>query len=57
MARYTTLAQYTLRKVRIHFREIGYIYDVTVPGDLVAMHRKLHLFDIDIPGKFKFKVN
>jgi omega-amidase len=26
-----------------------------VPGELVAMHRKVHLFDIDIPGKIKFK--
>ena len=25
-------------------------------GELVAMHRKIHLFDIDIPGKIKFKV-
>jgi predicted amidohydrolase len=25
-------------------------------GELVATHRKVHLFDIDIPGKFKFKV-
>ncbi|KAJ7576831.1 carbon-nitrogen hydrolase [Mycena floridula] len=24
-------------------------------GNLVAMHRKVHLFDIDIPGKIKFK--
>ncbi|KIM80922.1 hypothetical protein PILCRDRAFT_72543 [Piloderma croceum F 1598] len=24
-------------------------------GDLIAIHRKLHLFDIDIPGKIKFK--
>jgi len=24
-------------------------------GELVAMHRKIHLFDIDIPGKIKFK--
>ncbi|KAF9562125.1 carbon-nitrogen hydrolase [Agrocybe pediades] len=24
-------------------------------GELVAMHRKVHLFDIDIPGKIKFK--
>ncbi|KAH7889817.1 carbon-nitrogen hydrolase [Phlebopus sp. FC_14] len=24
-------------------------------GALVAMHRKVHLFDIDIPGKIKFK--
>ncbi|OBZ75294.1 Mitochondrial protein import protein mas5 [Grifola frondosa] len=25
-------------------------------GQLVAMHRKVHLFDIDIPGKITFKV-
>ncbi|KAG6869000.1 hypothetical protein C0993_005658 [Termitomyces sp. T159_Od127] len=25
-------------------------------GDLVATHRKVHLFDIDIPGKITFKV-
>jgi len=25
-------------------------------GNLVAMHRKVHLFDIDIPGKIQFKV-
>lgn len=25
-------------------------------GDLVAVHRKVHLFDIDIPGKITFKV-
>ncbi|KAG1905076.1 uncharacterized protein F5891DRAFT_1010788 [Suillus fuscotomentosus] len=24
-------------------------------GALVASHRKVHLFDIDIPGKIKFK--
>jgi len=24
-------------------------------GELVAMHRKIHLFDIDIPGKIQFK--
>ncbi|CAH1637466.1 unnamed protein product [Spodoptera littoralis] len=24
-------------------------------GDLVAQHRKVHLFDIDIPGKIRFK--
>jgi len=24
-------------------------------GDLVTIHRKVHLFDIDIPGKIKFK--
>ena len=30
--------------------------DTTFPGELVAMHRKVHLFDIDIPGKITFKV-
>lgn len=29
------------------------VYDPN--GNLVAIHRKLHLFDIDIPGKIKFK--
>lgn len=24
-------------------------------GDIVAKHRKVHLFDIDVPGKVKFK--
>ena len=28
----------------------------TSEGELVAIHRKVHLFDIDIPGKIKFKV-
>ena len=27
-----------------------------MPGDLVTIHRKVHLFDIDIPGKIIFKV-
>lgn len=26
------------------------------PGKLVATHRKVHLFDIDIPGQIRFKV-
>ncbi|KAG6811174.1 hypothetical protein H0H92_008658 [Tricholoma furcatifolium] len=26
-----------------------------IGGDLIATHRKVHLFDIDIPGKIKFK--
>lgn len=29
---------------------------VGIVGDLVAIHRKVHLFDIDIPGKITFKV-
>lgn len=24
-------------------------------GDIVGKHRKVHLFDIDVPGKIKFK--
>ena len=24
-------------------------------GSMIAMHRKIHLFDIDIPGKITFK--
>lgn len=30
-------------------------YDPT--GKMIAKHRKVHLFDIDVPGKIKFKVN
>ena len=28
-----------------------------LPGELVAIHRKVHLFDIDIPGKIRFKAS
>jgi len=28
-----------------------------MPGNLVAKHRKVHLFDIDIPGRQTFKVS
>ena len=24
-------------------------------GDMIAVHRKMHLFDIDVPGKIRFK--
>ncbi|KAI0781277.1 carbon-nitrogen hydrolase [Trametes elegans] len=38
----------------------GKLYNTATPltspaGELVAIHRKVHLFDIDIPGKIKFK--
>jgi len=37
----------------------GRIYNTSTvyspQGELVAIHRKVHLFDIDIPGKIKFK--
>lgn len=32
-------------------------YSCVHPGKLVAIHRKVHLFDIDIPGKITFKVH
>jgi hypothetical protein len=57
MAKYTILALYILRKVRIHPARSHCIYDAVILGDLIAMHRKVHLFDIDIPGKITFKVN
>ncbi|THH20930.1 hypothetical protein EW146_g499 [Bondarzewia mesenterica] len=31
------------------------VYNPQGKGDLVATHRKVHLFDIDIPGKITFK--
>ncbi|KAF5330629.1 hypothetical protein D9619_005715 [Psilocybe cf. subviscida] len=40
-------------------RDDGKVYNTCTvynpEGELVAMHRKVHLFDIDIPGKIKFK--
>lgn len=37
----------------------GSLYNTSVvfnpEGEMIAKHRKVHLFDIDIPGKFKFK--
>ncbi|KAG8760747.1 hypothetical protein FRC14_002043 [Serendipita sp. 396] len=39
--------------------EDGHLYNTSTiyspSGDLVAIHRKVHLFDIDIPGKITFK--
>jgi omega-amidase len=41
--------------------EDGKLYNTSTiyspDGKLVAIHRKVHLFDIDIPGKITFKVN
>jgi omega-amidase len=44
------------RKVRVH--PSCCLVDAANPmiGELVALHRKIHLFDIDIPGKITFKV-
>jgi predicted amidohydrolase len=34
----------------------GHGYSTDNQGKMVAKHRKVHLFDIDIPGKQTFKV-
>lgn len=33
------------------------VHDGWLVGELVATHRKMHLFDIDIPGQITFKVD
>jgi omega-amidase len=42
-------------------RDTDHIYNTCTvynpEGDLIVKHRKVHLFDIDIPGKQKFKVS
>ena len=57
----TILRLSILPKVRRSPRPTSYrytiIFDSDGAGELVAIHRKVHLFDIDIPGKIKFKVN
>ena len=55
MARYTILQPSTLPKVRLGHHYLESVL-ISVAGELVATHRKVHLFDIDIPGKIKFKV-
>ena len=37
---------------QIHYN----VSNIVLPGELVALHRKVHLFDIEIPGKIVFKV-
>jgi omega-amidase len=39
-----------------HSGSVYHTHGLHFIGDLVAIHRKIHLFDIDIPGKIKFKV-
>jgi hypothetical protein len=57
MARYTILRPSTHPEVRLgRHHHIGSV-PIFVPGELVATHRKVHLFDIDIPGKITFKVS
>ena len=55
MARYTTLQPSTRPRVRLERHHLESV-PMLVPGELVATHRKVHLFDIDIPGKITFKV-
>lgn len=51
----TILASYSHQKAwhDCIFRPLSF---TLLPGKLVATHRKVHLFDIDIPGKITFKV-
>ena len=56
MARYTILRPSTLPKVRLGHHHLESV-PISVAGELVATHRKVHLFDIDIPGKITFKVS
>jgi hypothetical protein len=51
---YTTPVQCTIPMVWYDCPSFG--VEFTLPGNLVALHRKVHLFDIDIPGKITFKV-
>jgi omega-amidase len=55
MANYTILRLFTRPKVRLghHLESVP----ISAPGELVVTHRKVHLFDIDIPGKITFKVS
>ncbi|KAJ7849158.1 carbon-nitrogen hydrolase, partial [Mycena olivaceomarginata] len=50
---YTTPVQCTIPMVWYDCPSFG--VEFTLPGNLVALHRKVHLFDIDIPGKITFK--
>jgi len=52
----TTLLQCIRPKVRAHPACCSVDAVNPVIGELVALHRKIHLFDIDIPGKITFKV-
>lgn len=54
MTNYTIHVPSTILKVGSALSIVVQTYGVV--GNLVAMHRKVHLFDIDIPGKIKFKV-
>jgi hypothetical protein len=55
---FTIHRPYMIPKVSVH---IMLYIDLMNPlriskGNLIATHRKVHLFDIDIPGKIRFKV-
>jgi predicted amidohydrolase len=45
-------------KVREAHHLVAWLMPLTTTiGELVALYRKIHLFDIDIPGKITFKVS
>ena len=54
--RCTIRPRFILLRVRDEMQLARPIVLICFLGDLVAIHRKVHLFDIDIPGKIKFKV-
>lgn len=43
-------------RIILPLRDVVTTWYCDCAGNLVAMHRKVHLFDIDVPGKIKFKV-
>lgn len=58
MAKFITLARYIILRVPDPPQNLSNINSYSnYVGELVAIHRKVHLFDIDIPGKIKFKVD
>ena len=56
MATSTIRQLYTRPRVRFRSLEFRNKFRHPLLGELVATHRKVHLFDIDIPGKIRFKV-
>ena len=56
-ASFTTLRWCILRRVLLYAPPDLILTNRCSIGDLVAIHRKVHLFDIDIPGKITFKAS
>jgi len=58
MAKFITLARSIILRVPESPQNLSNINSYrNYVGELIAIHRKVHFFDIDIPGKIKFKVN